>query len=87
MTETFPKFSFLDLPCALSLNFEVFSTRIPLGPPNLKKCSKSGLNGCINKPIAIYCDMKAYEKLYLYFEPLDTVSEVFSIESTEPESF
>jgi hypothetical protein len=25
MTETFPKFSFLDLPCALSLNFEVFS--------------------------------------------------------------
>jgi hypothetical protein len=25
MTEIFPKFSFLDLPCALSPNFEVFS--------------------------------------------------------------
>jgi hypothetical protein len=25
MTETFPKFSFLDLPCALSLFFEFFS--------------------------------------------------------------
>jgi hypothetical protein len=31
--------------------------------------------------------MKAYEKLYLYFEPLDTVSEVFSVESNEPELF
>jgi hypothetical protein len=28
MTETFPKFSFLDLPCALSLNFEGFSAGI-----------------------------------------------------------
>jgi hypothetical protein len=31
--------------------------------------------------------MKAYEKLYLYFELLNTVSEVFSVESTEPELF
>jgi hypothetical protein len=42
----------------------------------------------ISKAIVMYYNPKAYEITESpYFEPLDTVSEVFSVESTEPESF